>query len=350
MVRLKDIAEYVGVSISTVSRVIQNDQTRNVNQETKTKIWEAVKELGYVPNQHARNLVKNKQQKSETRTMKIGWVANPKQAETNPYFASIYTGIRDTLSENDYTLISITKDELENEALLLKTIHDLGIEGLLVIDKIDESLLGYIQQNIPLVGLDFFYSDKNVAIVDYDREEAIKEVVRHLMACGHQDIGFIGGGVNENYEDLHAEYRFKGYQAAMKEAGLNIRPEWILNSKWKMDNSYREMNQLIKKNSAHLPTAMVCASDMMAIAAMRAAVENKLKIPEDIAFFGVDNIEMSTYSSPPLSTVDIPKYEIGKMAAKTIMEMVEGVVTLPMKLILPYKLVIRESSQYKRTT
>ena len=96
MARLKDIAEYVGVSISTVSRVIQNDQTRNVNQETKAKIWEAVKELGYIPNQHARNLVTKKHEKSNTRTMKIGWVANPTQAEINPYFAKIYTGIRDT--------------------------------------------------------------------------------------------------------------------------------------------------------------------------------------------------------------------------------------------------------------
>jgi LacI family transcriptional regulator, purine nucleotide synthesis repressor len=350
VVRLKDIAEYVGVSISTVSRVIQNDQTRNVNQETKNKIWVAVKELGYVPNQHARNLVNNKQQKSDTRTMKIGWVANPKQAETNPYFASIYTGIRDTLSKHDYTLISITKDEIENEALLLKAIHDLGIEGLLLVDKIDDSLIGYIQQYIPLVGLDFFYTDKNVAIVDYSREDAIKEVVRHLVGLGHRDIGFIGGGVNENYEDIRSEYRFKGYQAAMKEAGLDIQNEWILNSKWKMDISHQEMDKLIKQEAAHLPTAMVCASDMMAIAAMRAAVENRLRIPEDIAFFGVDNIEMSKYSSPPLSTVEIPKYEMGKMAAKTIMEMVEGIVTLPIKIILPFELVIRESSGEKRTT
>ncbi|CAH2717356.1 HTH-type transcriptional repressor PurR [Neobacillus rhizosphaerae] len=349
MARLKDIAEYVGVSISTVSRVIQNDQTRNVNQETKAKIWEAVKELGYIPNQHARNLVTNKQKKSNIRTKKIGWVANPTQAEINPYFAKIYTGIRDTLTANDYTLISITKDELENEALLLKTIHDLGIEGLLLIDRIDNSLIDYIQQTIPLVGLDFFYTDKNMAVVDYNREAAIKMVVQHLVGQGHQEIGFIGGGVNETFEDLHAEYRFKGYQSAMEEAGLAVRPDCVINTKWKMENSYEEMNQLIKRDSTHLPTAMVCASDMMAIAAMRAVLESNLRIPEDIAFFGVDNIEMGKYSSPQLSTVEIPKYEMGRMAAKTIMEMVEEKIRLPIKLILPFELVLRESSNVKRT-
>jgi LacI family transcriptional regulator, purine nucleotide synthesis repressor len=348
VIRLKDIAEHVGVSISTVSRVIQNDQTRNVNSETKAKIWEAVKELGYIPNQHARNLVTNKQEKNNTRTMKIGWVANPKQAETNPYFATIYTGIRDSLSDNDYTLISITKDEIENEVLLLKTIHDLGIEGLLLIDKIDDSLIEYIQQNIPVVGLDFYYTDKNMAIVDYDREASIKMVVRHLIKQGHRDIGFIGGG-HEPFEDLHTEHRFKGFQQAMGEAGLSIYPEWVINTQWKMENSYEKMKRLIKQDPLHLPTAMVCASDLMAIAAMRAVRENNLRIPEDIAFFGVDNLEMGKYSSPQLSTVDIPKYEMGRMAAKTIMEMVEGKIKLPIKITLPFELVFRESSNIKRT-
>lgn len=349
MARLKDIAEYVGVSISTVSRVIQNDQTRNVHPETKTKIWKAVKELGYIPNQNARNLVTNKQEKSKTRTMKIGWVANPKSAETNPYFATIYTGIRDTLANNDYTLISITKDEIENEALLLKTIHDLGIEGLLLIDKIEDSLIEYIQQTIPVVGLDFYYSDKNMAIVDYDRVAAIKTVVQCLVNQGHRNIGFIGGGVDATIEELSAEHRFKGFQHAMEEAGFPIQPEWVINTKWKMENSYEQMRSLIKREPMRLPTAMVCASDLMAIAAMRAVIENHLRIPEDIAFFGVDNLEMGKYSSPQLSTVDIPKYEMGRMAAKTIMEMVEEEVKLPIKMILPFELVIRESSNIKRT-
>lgn len=349
MTRLKDIAEHVGVSISTVSRVIQNDQTRNVNQETKAKIWEAVKELGYVPNKHARNLVANKKEKSSIRTMKIGWVANPIQAEMNPYFATIYTGIRDALAKNDYSLVSITKDELENETLLLKTIHELGIEGLLLIDQIDCSIIEYIQQTIPLVGLDFFYTDKNIATVDYDREAAVKMVVQYLVKQGHKEIGFIGGGMNETLEGLYTEHRFKGFQQGMEEAGLAIRPEWIIHTKWKMENSYEKMGTLIKEQPLHLPTAMVCASDLMAIAAMRAARENELRIPDDIAFFGVDNIEMSNYSSPQLSTVDIPKYEMGRMAAKTIMEMVEGKITLPIKMILPFELVLRESSNIKRT-
>ena len=85
----------------------------------------------------------------------------------------------------------------------------------------------------------------------------------------------------------------------------------------------------------------------MAIAAMRAVIKNDLKIPADIAFFGVDNIEMAKYTSPPLSTVDIPKYEMGRMAAKTNMDMIEEKIRLPIKIILPFELVIRKSSNIK---
>lgn len=104
------------------------------------------------------------------------------------------------------------------------------------------------------------------------------------------------------------------------------------------------MNKLIKESPKHLPTAMFCASDMMAIAAMRAVIENNMEIPNDIAFIGIDNIEMSKYSTPPLTTIDIPKYELGEMVAKTIIDQVEKRVKLPIRILLPYQLVKREST------
>lgn len=343
MARLKDIAEYVGVSISTVSRVIQNDPTRNVNPETRKKIWDAVKELGYVPNQNARNLVTNNNQRGNVRTMKIGWVANPKNAEFNPYFSQIYSGINDTLTNANYTLMNIYKEELHNETSLIKLIHESGLEGLILIDPIEQSILDYIMKYLPVVGLDFFYTDKSISVIDYDRESAAKMIVDYFIQQGHRDIGFVGGGIGDNFEILEDEKRYKGFHKAMEDAGLEVNPNWVINTRWKIEGSYNEMNRLIRENANHLPTAMFCASDMMAIPAMRSAVENQLKIPEDIAFIGVDNIEVSKYSTPPLTTVDIPKYELGEMAAKTIIDQVEKKVRLPIKILLPYQLVERES-------
>ncbi|MBB2480530.1 LacI family DNA-binding transcriptional regulator [Bacillus sp. APMAM] len=344
MARLKDIAEYVGVSISTVSRVIQNDPTRNVNPETRKKIWDAVKELGYIPNQNARNLVTNNHQKKKIRTMKIGWVADPKFAEFNPYFSRIYSGIRDTLANANYTLINIYKEELHNETSLIKLIHESGIEGFILIDPIETSILDYIMKYLPVVGLDFFYTDKNISVIDYDREAAAKMAVNYFIQQGHREIGFVGGGIGNYFEHLDGEKRYKGFKTAMEAAGLEVRSEWTINTKWIIDESYNGMNKLIKESPKHLPTAMFCASDMMAIAAMRAVIENNMEIPNDIAFIGIDNIEMSKYSTPPLTTIDIPKYELGEMAAKTIIDQVEKRVKLPIRILLPYQLVKREST------
>ncbi|TDL64766.1 LacI family transcriptional regulator [Rhodococcus qingshengii] len=350
MVKLKDIAEYVGVSISTVSRVIQSDPTRNVNSETKRKVWDAVKELGYTPNQNARNLVTNNQQKSRKRTMKIGWVADYKIIEMYPYYASMLNGVSDYLDHSEYTLVNINKEVLQHDPLLHKTIHESGIEGLILFDIIDESIMEYASEFIPIVGLDFSYSNKNmnISVVDFDREEAGVMAVNHLIQKGHKKIGFLGGGIGGQFENLQEESRYKGYHKAMKAAGLIIQPEWTGNTKWSMENSYAFMAKLLEECSDHLPTAMFCASDMMAIAAMRAVFEHNLRIPEDIAFIGLDNIEMSKYSSPPLSTIDIPKYEMGELAAKTIIDRIEGKIRLPIKIHVPFELVIRESSKICR--
>lgn len=347
MVRLKDIADYVGVSISTVSRVIQSDRTRNVNPETKKKVWDAVKELGYTPNQNARELVTNNQQKNRKRTMKIGWVADYKIIEMYPYYASMLHGVSDYVDHAGYTLININKEELQYDPLLHKTIHESGIEGLILFDKVNEDILEYALEHIPIVGLDFSYAPTNlrISLIDFDGEAAGEMAVKHLIQQGHKKIGFLGGGVGEQFENLQEESRYKGYQRAMQDAGLVIQPKWMGNTKWSMDSSYEIMAKLLEDYSDDLPTAMFCASDMMAIAAMRAVNKHNLRIPEDIAFIGLDNIEMSKFSSPPLSTIDIPKYEMGELAAKTVIDNIEGKTRLSLKIHIPFELVIRESSK-----
>ncbi|CAM4175784.1 LacI family DNA-binding transcriptional regulator [Lederbergia lenta] len=345
MVRLKDIAEKVGVSISTVSRVIKDDKSRNVNQETKQKVWDAVKELGYIPNLHARNLVTNQSShESKRRTMKIGWVADPKVAEFNPYFSNIYSGISNTLDKLNYTLINMYKDEIADESRLLKMIHESGIEGIILVDRIDEKTLKFLKKYLPVVGLDFYYSEETITVIDYDRKEAAKMAVEHLINQGHEKIGFIGGGSGPRNESLAVEKRFQGYLTAIEEAGMVSKEDWIIDTGWLLENSYEGMKKLLKEQS-EIPTAMFCASDLMAIAAMRAVFEKNLKVPDDIAFIGFDNIEMAKYSTPPLTSIDIPKYEIGELAAKTIVDKVEGKLNIPIKIFLPFELIVRESSK-----
>ncbi|HEX7056028.1 MAG TPA: LacI family DNA-binding transcriptional regulator [Bacilli bacterium] len=345
MAKLKDVAEYVGVSISTVSRVINGDTSRSVNSETRKKIWEAVSELGYQPNKLAKQLVKGSKGKSPS-SKKIGCiVAAPQNKYNHPYFSHILEGIEKGLAEEGYFLSYIQSGEdIKDPAILHKVIHENPIDGMILVEGIDPDTYEYIKKYVKhIVGIDI--SDPNVPRVSYDRIMAAKLAVMHLIEQGHKDIGYIGGfGLAGT---INREKRFRGYTEAMRDAGLKINESWVLNADWDVDKSYQMMKQVLAAGSK-LPTAMFAASDMMAISAMRAVLEAGLKIPEDIAFIGIDNIDFSQYTSPPLSTIHIPKFEIGHIAAKTLVDYLQDRYPVPVKITVLFQLIKRQSSDYKR--
>ncbi|WP_319633416.1 LacI family DNA-binding transcriptional regulator [Paenibacillus psychroresistens] len=340
--KLKDVAEYVGVSISTVSRVISNDNSRAVSPETRTKIWDAVAKLGYEPNKIARQLVKGKKAENQV-TKKVGCiVATPQNKYNHPYFSFILDGIEKGLADQGYYLSFIhTGEEIKNPSFLQKVLYESEIDGLIFVEGIENETYEYIKKHIPfIVGVDF--ADDSVSQVSYDRLAAAKEAVFHLLQQGHHDIGYIGGvGLSQKIEK---EKRFRGYKSALDEAGLELKQEWILNANWDVDKSYALMKELLQNPAISRPTAMFAASDMMAISAMRAVLESNLRIPEDIAFIGIDNIEFSQYTSPPLSSIHIPKFEIGYIAAKTIVDVIQNRYPIPVKIMVPFELKTRESS------
>lgn len=341
MATLKDVAEHVGVSISTVSRVVNNDASRSVNADTRRKIWDAVTLLGYQPNKTARELVKKGSSKPE-HTHRVGCIVAVSQNKYNhPYFSPILEGIEKGVQEQGGELAFIhTNEDIKSPEMLHKVVQESGIEGMIVVERIDSSSYEYIKRHVPyLVGIDI--SDPAISSVGYDRLLAAKHAVQHLISRGRRKIGFIGGaGMAQN---ITREKRFMGYKEAMEDAGLEVRPDWVLDSGWNVDTSYELMKRALE-NKQDVPDAIFAASDMMAISAMRAAFENKLRIPEDIAFVSIDNIEFAQYSNPPLSTVHIPKYEIGWVAAKTLFDMSQKQYPMPVRITLPFELVERQSS------
>lgn len=340
MVTLKDIAEHVGVSITTVSRVIKNDSSRNVNPETKKKVWQAVRELGYTPNEYARHLVASSVQEKK-QTKRIAWLASPRLAESNPYFSKIYSGISEALNNAGYTLLLLSNEDLEDEAFFHQMIREKEVDGVLLIDKVDEKILLEIKDMIPVVGVDFNYSDCAISTVDYDREEAAYKAIEHLVSKGHRQIGFIGGGIDI---EMTNEKRFKGFKKAMNEFGITVEEKWIINSNWCLEQSYKSTKDLLNLPQSNRPTAILCAGDLLAIAAMRAAHELGLIIPEDIAFIGIDNNEMAQYVVPSLTTISIPQYEMGVIAAKALINQIEDNVNIALKTLLPFELLVRQST------
>ncbi|MGM0922567.1 MAG: LacI family DNA-binding transcriptional regulator [Bacillota bacterium] len=349
MTTLKEIAEHVGVSISTVSRVINNDLSRNIHPETKRKVWDAVKDYGYKPNQNARNLASQKKT-DKKKTMQIGClVQHPHLIERyDPYYSPIFNGISKTLTDHKYSLIYIDSfDKKIEETDIYRSINSDTLDGIILFGNFEENVLSFIKNQIScIVALETAHTDcLDVSLVDYDRQSASRAAIKHLIEQGHEKIGFIGGGTGADYENLSEEERYKGYVKALHEFGLEFEANWIVNARWTPSLSYSSMKEILNLESK--PTAMFCASDTMAIAAMRSVYENKLQIPEDVAFIGIDNIEMSLYSNPPLSTIHIPKYEIGKAAVNVLLNQIEERMDLPVVTLLPYQLIARESSTNK---
>lgn len=342
MAKLKDIADRVGVSISTVSRVMKNDANRSVSDETRKKIWETAEQLGY------RTLRPAKKKKAEAKTAyRIGCVvAIPQNKYNNPYFSVILEGIEKELAASGMRLEFVYSIEKETDTEQLQAlVKEHQIDGMLVVERIDPEAYRWIKTNVrAVVGVDI--ADREVPVVSYDREAAAKEAVNHLIEQGHRHIAYIGG--SEYKDDFRAEKRFLGYQSALKDAGLPIDDEWVIDVKWDVALSY-ELTKQAFANNAQRPTAIFAASDMMAIAAMRAATERELKIPDDIAFFGVDNIEISEFTSPPLSTIHVPKLEMGMFAVKLLIDYLENQYEIAVKMVIPYRCLLRHSTSSKLT-
>ncbi|WP_314586733.1 LacI family DNA-binding transcriptional regulator [Paenibacillus terrigena] len=352
MPTLKDIAEAVGVSISTVSRVINNDVSKHVSEETKSKVWRAVQELGYEPNESARKLVMKKTSATKHPSMQIGFISSWSlySTEQDPFFTAIVAGMRQMMEDHGYTFAYVhTFKELRNEALLHKLLHEQRVDGVIIFGDVSNEecdIVRLIQnQNPAIVGV---MSDiPGIQNINFNHFSAANTAVNHLIEQGHRRIGFIGGCGYDG--GLDSEDRYIGYNQAMQKAGLEIKNEWIVNTQWVIDQSYGWMMELLERSRGEqLPTAMFAASDRLALPAMRAAIERGIKVPQEMAFIGIDNIELSQYTSPPLSTIHVPKFELGMTAIKTLIDYMNSDFHPPFRLKMPHELIVRQSSDYKR--
>jgi LacI family transcriptional regulator len=339
---LKEIADQVGVSISTVSRVLNNDTSRSVGVQTREKILDVAQALDYKPNSWAQKLVKGSREEN-LKSGKIGCIiAVPYAQFSYPYFTEILRGIESALLKRNSALSFVhTINELRDPEVLKNFIVETKLDGIFLVGSIDPALYKIIKENLKIVvGIDV--NDATIPTVSTDRQRASMGAVEHLISKGHKKIGFIGGvGLSG---DITKEKRFRGYKDAHMNAGLEINPNWVINAEWQIETCYKLMGKFLDEQRDDLPTAIFVASDVMAISAIRAAAEKGLKIPGDLAIFGFDNIETSKYTVPSLSTIHIPKIEMGETAANVLLDYMEDKYKLPMKILLPYQLCIRQST------
>lgn len=343
MATIKEIAEQAGVSAATVSRVLNNDPSLSVSEETRARIFGAAEALGYKPSRLRK--LKREEQISKQRIGLFMWSSQEDERE-DPYFASIRRGIELRCEELGIQIAKVLRGRGGAE---LAPIHELA--GLIVVGSVHT-------EDIPAI---YSRSDRTVYVnhgeapngcdsVTLNFEGAMRDSLLHLLELGHRQIAYIGG--DETIHRLQAgsppkeveDPRRLLFRAIMNERGL-YRSELDIRAEWSPSGGYEGMLRLLAERER--PTAVIMGSDPMAVGALKALQEHSVKVPEWMAVVGFDDIEVSAFLNPPLTTVRVYTELMGKTAVQLLLERIEGR-EAAMHVKVNTSLIVRESSGVKR--
>jgi len=328
MATIKDIAEKAEVSIATVSRILNFDETISVSENTKKKIFEIADELNYVTPRKRKN---NKQEYK-----KIGivhWYSDREELE-DPYYLSIRIGVERKCEEQQIHFTKINKGDKYDSLEKLDGIVAIGKFGDMDIAKFDS-----LTSNIVFVDSSPDENKYDSVVIDFTK--AVKGALDYLVSLGHKDITYIGGEeyINED-KDKIVDYREEAYKDYMKSIGNYDSNNMLLGS-FNHADGYRLMKEALLKKKPH--RAFLIASDSMAIGAYKAVIEAGLNIPKDISIVGFNDISTAKYMTPALSTVKVHTDFMGETAVELILERLKNGRSICKKVIIPTKLMIRES-------
>ncbi|OIJ18092.1 hypothetical protein BKP45_10870 [Anaerobacillus alkalidiazotrophicus] len=339
MATIKDIAKEANVSISTVSRVLNNDETLTVMEETRERILAIAKKLNYTPKRRNQN-------NNQPESVSIGVVmwATQEDEFNDPYFLSIREGIEKQCSVKGIELSKIIRVRSSSKDYSFDQ-----LDGIITVGNVDlDDLKKVYNQNTNIV---FVNNDPDPTTYDAvicDLKECSEEIMNYLFHLGHKKIGFIGGvEYKQKFNDekmldkreSSEEIRRKTYEAIMNKNGLLDEKNIYIGS-WTTASGYQMMKNAIEKGN--IPTAFFVASDPMAIGALRALHESSIKVPEEVSVVSIDDIDMAGFVSPPLTTVKIYSEQMGRSAVNLLQERIEGR-TIPLKVVVPTKLIVRDS-------
>ena len=335
MATIKDVALKAEVSVTTVSHVV-ND-TRHVSAKVRERVELAIRELGYVPNAMARSL------KSNT-TSTLGMLI---PNSSNPYFAEIVRIVEDRCFGAGYTLVLCnTDDEPRRQSVYLQVLAERRIDGLIVVstgESGDNDLAKQLNGlRVPTVLVDREIANPVCDLVETAHMQGGLLAVRHLLSLGHKRIACIGGPVGV----MPSEQRIEGWRMALAEAGaapgIASTDSLLWRGGFTSQGGYEAMHAILRTEQA--PSAVFVCNDLMAIGALRAAHESGVRVPDELSIVGFDDIELSAYTSPALTTVAQPKERIGALAVDMLLERVGGKRRDARKVVLQPELCVRAST------
>jgi len=344
MATIKDVAKLAGVSISTVSRVTNGSKA--VSPLLKVKVEKAIEELNYSPNSLARSL-------KDTTTKVIAVIIT---TISRTFFTSVLEGIHKVASKKGYSvIIAETYDSIETEMRLVKTFVDQWVDGIILASSAydtDKKTLKYINSlhalskkdvPIPVVTLEFPLDNKHVDAVIIDHERAAFEAVNHLIKSGRREVVHVS--IPKNH--YMGKKRIEGYCRAMKEAGLPVTEDSIWPGNYTTYSGFEAAEKMILRGKSF--DAVFCANDQMAVGVMKACIDHGLRIPEDVAVMGNDDIFPASIVSPSLSSIHVPKVDMGAIATTQLLDQIESGEMRKRRLVtaLDFKIIARESTTKK---
>ncbi len=327
---LEDIARISGFSRSTISRVINGDPA--VSEDTRKRIIEVIGEQNYQPNLAARALAAG-------HTSVIGLVipTSVRQLFTDPYFPILLQGISSGCNAKDYSVMLWLSEPEYERRTISKILYNGLVDGVIVSSMCsDDPILKALEESrFPFITIGRHPSNESIHSIDVDNRDGARQAVLHLLRLGRKRIGAISGPMNM----IPGIDRYNGYVDALREHGIPARTELVAEADFTDTGGYYAARQLL---DAH-PDAIFAASDDMAHGALRALYEANLRVPQDVALVGFDDIPFARMTRPTLTTVRQPIYGLGLQAAQVLIEIIENPPDVPHHIILPTELVVRES-------
>jgi DNA-binding LacI/PurR family transcriptional regulator len=328
---IRTVALAAKVSVATVSRTINN--VPSVHPEIAKRVWEVIEKLDYYPNTQARALVSG-------RSRLLGLIVSE---ITNPFFPELIQGFEDIAVEHGYEiLVSSTNYDPKRMSHCIRRMLERKVEGVAIMTfGIEEPLLDQLaSRKVPLVFIDVGPDRPGISVLKVDYQHGISQGVQHLAALGHRGIAFVSGP-----KRLHsAQSRLAAFTAAMKESGLPAKETWIVEGDHALEGGITAMNKLLTLTPR--PTAVMCSNDMTAIGVLHSLYREGLRAPDDISVLGFDDIHIAEVTTPPLTTIQMSRYELARNAFNALRAQVESTPgkVLQREYMIHTELIVRETT------
>ena len=331
-VTIYDVAERAGVGIATVSRVLNTSP--RVREATRQRVLAAIEELNYYPGAAARTLLSGR-----TRTIGFILCQSPNRIFADAFLPEVLRGVGDAVQENGFRVLVHSVEDVSAPQAYIRLVREKHTDGIILSGprSDDQQLPRLKAEGFPVVLLGQL-PGSDIPFVDVDNVGAARQAVNHLLGLGHRRVGMI---TNAPLAYTAARDRLAGYRQALEEARISFDEELVRYGDFREESGRAAMNQLL--DLAAPPTAVFVASDLVAFGGLVAIKQRGLTIPDDVALVGFDDVQLAHYVDPPLTTVQLPAYDLGYWAATLLTQLIDDEPVEKQEILLQTELVVRQS-------